>query len=172
MAQTEDRVEVEGLFEAHYADVLAYCARRVGRNEAEDVAGEVFAVAWRRRSEIESATARPWLYGVARGVISNRWRSGRRQHRLVDRLTGTVPLPVDGPDTVVVRREQDRAVMDTLRKLKQTDSEILMLAGWEGLSAPEIAVALGISVSAAEQRLHRAKRRFAQALAAQGGEIE
>lgn len=31
------------VFEVHYDELLAYCARRIGRNEAEDVAAEVFA---------------------------------------------------------------------------------------------------------------------------------
>ena len=38
-----------------------------------------------------------------------------------------------------------------------------MLSAWEELTGPEIAQALGLSVAAAEQRLHRAKRRFANA---------
>ncbi len=46
--------EIEGseafrrLYEAYYPDVLAYCVRRVGRDDARDLAAEVFAVAWRR----------------------------------------------------------------------------------------------------------------------------
>ena len=39
-----------------------------------------------------------------------------------------------------------------------------MLAAWEELTGPEIARALDISVAAADQRLHRAKRRFAKML--------
>ena len=34
------------MYEAYYPDVLAYCARRVNRTDAEDVANEVFAVLW------------------------------------------------------------------------------------------------------------------------------
>lgn len=39
-----------------------------------------------------------------------------------------------------------------------------MLAAWEEMSGPEIAQTLGITVSAAEQRLHRAKKRYARVL--------
>ena len=72
--------------------------------------------------------------------------------------------PMDGPEVVVIRREQDQEVMSILASLRDSDREILMLSVWENLTAPEIAVALGISTSAAEQRLHRAKGRFAKAL--------
>ena len=56
-------------------------------------------------------------------------------------------------------------MLNALRRLKVSDREVLMLASWEELTAPEIAHAVGISVSAAEQRLHRAKKRLAKILA-------
>lgn len=70
------------LFSNHHDELLAYCARRVGRNEAEDVAADVFAVAVRRSDEIDWTTVRPWLFGIARGVLANRWRSLQRRQRL------------------------------------------------------------------------------------------
>lgn len=36
------------LFKSNYDAVLAYCARRIGRDETEDAAAEVFAIASRR----------------------------------------------------------------------------------------------------------------------------
>ena len=157
--------EFTSLYEAHYDEVLAYCIRRIGSSDADEVAAEVFVVAWRRIDEIESETARAWLYGVARGVLANRWRSGQRRTRLVGRLAGlAAPAPVL-PEDNVVRRAEDDEVINALRKLKAADREVLMLASWEELSAPEIAHAVGISVSAAEQRLHRAKKRLAKVLA-------
>lgn len=150
------------MFERHYNEVLAYCARRSTRAEAEDAAAEVFAVAWRRIDDIEWETARPWLYGVARGVMNNRWRSLNRQGRLSARVAALAPTPSDPEDAVVVRRSQDLEVVGVLGSLNPPDQEILKLVAWEELTASEIAVVLDISVSAAEQRVHRAKRRFAK----------
>jgi RNA polymerase sigma-70 factor (ECF subfamily) len=164
MAMTETSTTVEALYGEHYAEVLAYCARRIGRNEAEDVANEVFTIVWRRRDEIQGATARPWLYGIARGVLANRWRSGRRHLQLAGRLSGLAPEADESPEVVVVRREQDQEVLDALRTLSASDQEVLTLSAWEGLSATEIGIALGVKAPAAEQRLHRAKRRLAQTL--------
>ena len=45
------------------------------------------------------------------------------------------------------------------RLLNTPDQEVLMLAAWEELTAPEIAVALSISTSAAEQRHSNSRRR-------------
>ena len=157
---------VGALYAAHYAEVLAYCARRVGRDGADDAASEVFMIAWRRRDEIDWTAARPWLFGIARGVIANGWRSQRRRLRLVGRIGGLAPDSPPAPDVVVVRREEDREVLEALAELGDVDREVLTLSAWEGMSAPEIAAAIGISPSAAEQRLHRAKRRLAKVLGA------
>ena len=161
MAAGDIDARFTSMFERHYNEVLAYCVRRTNRAEADDVTAEVFAVAWRRSAEIEWETVRPWLYGIARGVMSNRWRSLKRQDRLAQRMASMAPASSDGADVVVVRRSQDTEVVGVLQLLKPSDQEILMLAAWEELTAPEVAVVLGISTSAAEQRIHRAKRRFA-----------
>jgi len=152
------------LFLNYYDDVLGYCIRRTDRSEAEDVAAEVYATAWRRIDDLDWDTARPWLFGIARGVLSNQRRSVSRRLRLSQRIGSLAERSVDAPEVVVIRREQDQQVMDTLAEMRNGDREVLMLAVWEELTAPEIATVLDISVSAAEQRLHRAKQRFATAL--------
>lgn len=152
------------IYEAYYPDVLGYCARRVSRSEAEDVANEVFVVLWRRMETFDDGEPLPWLYRVAFGVIRNRRKSMRRRSRLIHRLGTFADVSDEGPDAVLVRREQDRAVIAALESLRPPDQEILPLSTWEELSAREIGTVLDCSVSAAEQRLHRARRRMAKAL--------
>lgn len=138
------------LFLSHYDDVLGYCVRRTMFSEAEDAASEVFAIAWRRIDDLEWDTAAPWLFGIARGVLSNQRRSASRRLGLTMKVGSMDERQVEAPDVVVIRREQDQQVVDVLEGLREGDSEILMLSTWEELSAPEIAIALDISVSAAE----------------------
>lgn len=159
------------LFLSHYDDVLGYCVRRTTFSEAEDVASEVFAIAWRRIDDLDWDTAAPWLFGIARGVLSNQHRSASRRLRLSQKVGSLRADRVEAPDVVVIRREQDQQVVDVLEGLRAADAEILMLSTWEELTAPEIATVLDISVSAAEQRLHRAKQRFASALESASPEI-
>ena len=157
------------LYDEHYDEVHAFCARRVGLDDADDAAAEIFAVAWRRIDEVQTETARGWIFGVARKVVLNQWRSRSRRTRLVERVGGTAVRRTDGPDVVVVRRSQDEAVVAVIEQLRPADKEIIQLAAWEELSGPEIAQVLGISTQAAQQRLHRAKRRLAKRLAAVPG---
>jgi DNA-directed RNA polymerase specialized sigma24 family protein len=79
------------------------------------------------------------------------------------------PAGVDHADRVIQRREpvqpsQGYAVHEALSRLRPNDQEILRLAEWEDLPPRDIAVVLGCSANAASIRLHRAHRRFEEAL--------
>lgn len=51
--------------------------------------------------------------------------------------------------------------------LDPRDREVLLLIAWEGLRQEEVGMVLGVSRQAVATRLHRARKRLAQALAAQ-----
>jgi len=164
-AQSDERLTA--LFDRHYGDVLAYCARRIGRDEADDAAAEVFAIAWRRIDDIDWDTPRPWLLGVARRVLSNRWRSLRRRSSLDKRLSGLASHYADAPEIFVVRREEDREMLAALGRLREPDQEVLRLTAWEDLTAAEVATVLDISTAAAEKRLQRALQRLGRIVRAE-----
>jgi RNA polymerase sigma-70 factor (ECF subfamily) len=63
-----------------------------------------------------------------------------------------------GLPPVAVNDEKD--VQDILRKLPDSDREVLQLRFFAGASMEEIAAGLGIELSAAKMRLLRAKERF------------
>lgn len=156
----EDRFR--DLFERHYREVLRYAVRRVGPDEADDVAEDVFTVAWRR---VEEAPPEPdtlwWLYGVARRVVGNHLRAARRRVRLTARLARS-------------ESEQDRDVVSdpdvlaAFERLSGRDREILRLIAWEGLQPREIGAVLGCAPSSAAVRSHRARRRLAAELERRG----
>lgn len=164
VVEYDNSAKLSMLFQSHHAEVLAYCVRRLGHAEGEDAASEVFAVASRRVDQIDWKTARPWLYGVARGVLANRRRSVHRLGRMSRKLTSLRSSPADPPDEVVIRYAEAQEAIAALRRLRPLDQEILMLSAWEELSAPEIAASLNISVDAAKKRLERAKRRLTRLL--------
>lgn len=150
------------LYEGLYDDVHAFCARRVGWAEADDATADVFIAVWRRIDEPILTTHRAWLFGIARHVVLNRWRTRDRRRKLVDRVRGVRGDTPPEPDVVVVRRAEDDAVLEALNRLSARDQEILRLSTWEELSAPEIAHVLGIRTSAVHQRIGRARRRLEQ----------
>jgi RNA polymerase sigma-70 factor (ECF subfamily) len=153
------------IYEAHYLAVLAYCARRVNRSDAEDVSSEVFTVLWNKMDAFDPDAPLPWLYNVALGTIRNRHRAARRSIALTRKIGGTrSSVGSPAPDVVMVRNEQDEEALRTLARLREPDQEVIRLAVWEEMSAKEIGLVLGCSTSAAEQRHPRAKKRLARKL--------
>lgn len=144
----------------HLGAVSAYLARRVDRDDVEDLAADVFAIAWRKRDAVTPGEELPWLYRIAANVVANH---RRRQAARISFLAG-LRLPDSAPaaEDVVVA---DRALAEAWARLRPRDREVLALAVVDEVPIAEIAVALGVSPNAASIRLHRAKKALAAALA-------
>lgn len=154
------------LYRAHYPALLGYCLRRVHRDHAQDVISEVFTVAWRRRETLpDPEHVLPWLFAVAAKTIANHRRSLRRRTNLLDKVRRSGTRHVPSPELQLVQRSEDAVVLEAVKGLRASDREVMLLSAWEGLSASQIATRFNISVAAAEKRLTRAKRRFADELA-------
>ena len=77
------QLEYERLYRVHAQAVYAYCLRRTTTDEAKDAMADVFVVAWRRFEVMPKGDgALPWLYTVAKNVLSDKQRSARRRERL------------------------------------------------------------------------------------------
>lgn len=151
----------DALFTAHQRHVLAYALRRTRTPaDAEDVAAETFTIAWRKFDAIPSDVPLPWLYAVARRVLANHRRGLGRRERLAALLrVDDVATPMHAGE------DRDRPAFAALGALSPADQEILRLVAWEELGNQAIAAVLGITPNAAAIRLHRARARFADALA-------
>lgn len=144
-----------------YDDLLRYAARRVGVAAAADVVAEVFLTAWRRRNDYDRATARLWLFGVARLVVANTDRATSRAQRLSYRAAEDVADQQDLSDAVLTQLY----VQDLIRQLPAAEAEALRLVAWDGFEAGEAAVIAGCSRATFRVRLFRARRRAAHLLA-------
>jgi RNA polymerase sigma factor (sigma-70 family) len=161
------RARFEQIYAIDYEPVLAFALRRAATAEdAADLMAETFLAAWRRLDDVpDPPESRLWLYAAARRVLANQRRGRQRYQRLAVRLWG---LRADRSDGVPVEDRDTSAVVAAFGRLKREDREVLGLAGWEGLDAAEIARVLACSQGTARVRLHRARRRFARELAAEG----
>lgn len=148
------------MYREHYRQVYAYAVTRAGRDLADDVAGETFLVAWRRIAAVPEA-ALPWLLGVARNVVRERYRDAVRQAGLAAELRAWAEEAGDDIADGVAERA---AVLAALARLPERDRELLTLLAWHGLAARDAARVLGCSTATFFVRLHRARRRLARAL--------
>jgi len=153
---TED--EFSELFRRTAGRVHAYAVRQVGRDAADDLVSETYAVAWRRRDRID-VHALPWLFSVARKVASTMRRSRSRADQLWlsavrDQWRGVTS---ESPESEVVRRD---IALAALAGCSPTDREVLLLTAWDGLAASDAAIVLGCSTRAFTVRLSRARARY------------
>jgi RNA polymerase sigma factor (sigma-70 family) len=147
------------LYEEHAAAIHQYALRRSDRETADEVTARVFLVAWRRRKSVP-AEPLPWLYGVARRVLSEERRGAARRGALRERLFSSEPRR-----SAELAEIPDGELAGALATLSDMDREALLLHYWEELSPEHIAVALGCSRATLAVRLHRARTRLRRALA-------
>ncbi len=169
MTETRDG-RFRALYEGTRPQIIAYALRRTSsRDDAADIVAETFEIAWRRLDDVPAGKAGLlWLYVTARYVLANHGRRLRRR----DEITARLADELRGVSIRVEASDEERLVMRSLLGSLQPDErELLMLAGWEGLSAAEIGRVLGCSPTAARIRLHRARARLKSEMAA-GGPME
>jgi RNA polymerase sigma factor (sigma-70 family) len=159
------RDRFERCFRDHYAQLLAFSMRRVsGREIAEDVVADSFAVAWRRRDRIPDP-ALPWLYAIAAHVVANQRRSNRRRRDLDTRLAHEIAVVASRSDPAESLDRRD-AFSAAFALLAESEREVLRLIAWEGLDTRDAAQVFGCSPGAFRVRLHRARRKLARQLEA------
>jgi RNA polymerase sigma factor (sigma-70 family) len=148
-------------------------AARLGEPQAVDeVMQEVALAAVRQQAPIaDPGKAAPWLYQLAvRQSLLYRRKQGRRR-KLTERYAQRRrPTEHDTryPDPLgwLLSEERRDRVREALARLSRRDAEILMLKYTEDWSYHELAEHLGVSHSAVESRLHRARERLRRELTA------
>lgn len=161
------------LYETHYSPVRHYASACVSAGDVDDIVAETFLVAWRRLDDVPTDWARGWLIGVARNVVRSRQRASRRATAFIDQLTAAPTAEAAGVDEQHIAGQQVASLRSAMATLKQSDQELLVLAGPYEFSLEEIAVAFDITANAAGVRVHRARERLRAAFAKQksdGGE--
>lgn len=144
---------------------------RVGERQAVDeVMQEVALASVAQRSPLNDPTrVGAWLYRLAvRQALLYRRKCGRGR-KLLDRFAGERAAaggPSGDPLDWLLLDERRKLVRDALERLPRRDAEILSLKYTEDWSYRELADRLGISESAVEARLHRARGRLREALTA------
>lgn len=151
LAGRGDRGAFTALFARHGKPVYLYAWGIVrDDSDAEDVAQEVFVVAWRKLTHVRivESSALPWLLVTTRNVARNALRSRRAHLELDDAV-----LPGD-------RTRQDRVeeltwVRQAVSRLGGMDQRVVHLCLVEGYSYAEAADHLGLTTSAVAKRVQR-----------------
>lgn len=164
------------LFDRHHRVVWTYLARVAGRDLADELAADVFVVAFEHRASFDPSrgTFRSWLYGIATNLLRTRLRSERRGRRAFARAARQTDVSND-PIVLVDEANElvttSRAVIDAIGALAQADRELLLLCVWEGLTYVEVADVLQVPVGTVRSRLSRVRVRLRELVASSGQHV-
>jgi len=166
-ARSGDRASLERLLERHERRVYRFGLKMCRDPEAaKDVLQETLIAAARTVKDFRGASSpSTWLYAIARSFcIKERRRSkfAPEHEESIDsagagREVLEIADPARSPDDLLSGRQMERALDKAIAELDPMYREILLLRDVEGLSASEVAEAVGVSVEAVKSRLHRAR---------------
>ena len=149
----------------HVATVMAFGIHRcLSSEDVADLVADTFLAAFRAagRYRVETATAAPWLLGIATRVASNQQRTLVRWLRANRRAAGEPPRftgeEYEAVESAVDAARQTPHVQAALRAMSAGDRKVLELVAYAQLSPSEAALALDISPNAARLRLARARK--------------
>ena len=167
-AQIGDRAAFAALLREHQDEVYTLARRLVGDpHMASDVAQEAMIRAWRALPKFRGdARLSTWLYRI---TVNTAWthkkRAGRHQTTSIDdHLEVAAPVGADHPEMAGELLELRGRLRLALDDLPDAQREVVVLKDIYGWSHGEIAESMGISVTAAKVRLHRARARLARDL--------
>ncbi|MGE3325257.1 MAG: sigma-70 family RNA polymerase sigma factor [Acidimicrobiia bacterium] len=153
-ARDGDRVALEQFVAATQGDVWTFCARMMGRHQADDLTQETFlrAIGTLRTFRGESS-ALTWLLIVARNTCVDTIRRETRRRRIRDRLarygeTGQDP----------VQPEQSVELEELIERLSPDRRLAFVLTQTLGLSYDEAAEVCEVPIGTIRSRVARARQ--------------
>lgn len=154
--------DFHGLYRAHAQHIHRFVLFLGGDPHlADDIVSETFVRLWHVRSRVDLATVRAYLFTIARNLLLHERRGSARR----EALDVSTPDPRPGPyQQADARQELDR-VLTALGELPEIDRAAVLMRADDGVSYEDIARALGITVSAARVKVHRARLKLAAARA-------
>jgi len=148
--------------------VVAVAQASVGAQDAEDMAQDVFAEAWRSIDMLRSPeNFKAWLVGITRHVCIYRLRRRTREEEVYSDLydmekAKQADEPTQGDSAE--HREHISSLKEAVDALPETYRRVVLMRYMAGMDLYNIAQALGISRTACDKRLTRAKQRLKDAL--------
>lgn len=165
------------IYERYYPGILRFLTRLVGKDEAEDVAQEVFLRVDRGLEDFRGdAALGTWIYRIARNAALDRLRSRPTWDESARELRahGSDEDPADicsrlpdeqaSIERYLIGKEMSECIRGRVESLPESYRRVLVLSDLAGMTNAEIASALEATEGAVKIRLHRARARLREDL--------
>ena len=141
--------------------ILRTLAGRACREDVEELCADVFVALWRHADTLDPEQGiRPWLAASARNKATD-WL---RRQRISDPIPEDAPAPSPGPEELAQRRDQSARLWAAVDALGEPDRTLFIRYYYDGDKLKNIAAELGLTQTAAKQRLFRGRKALKAAL--------
>jgi RNA polymerase sigma-70 factor (ECF subfamily) len=174
-ARAGDRRALEALLSRHQRRVYRFGLKMCRDPEdAKDVLQETLLAVARNVKDFRGASSvSTWLYTIARSFCIKKRRRSKFAPEQEESLDARGPGlearqiedPMRGPEDELAGRQIESALERAIGGLEPMYREVLVLRDVEGLTAPEVAEVMGLTVEAVKSRLHRARVAVREAVA-------
>lgn len=148
----------------HAPSVARYVASLGVRDGVEEVVQDTFVRAFGSLDAFRGdSSLRTWLFTIARRLVLDRRRSGRRQRDTTELQDGDASTEYDALDTLIAEEAQWK-MRHAIGRLTATQREVFMLRVNDGMSYKEIAEVVGTTEGAARVHYHNALRQVKETL--------
>jgi RNA polymerase sigma-70 factor (ECF subfamily) len=160
------------IVELHHKPLISFIARYTGdRDSAEDIAQEVFLRVFKAAKDYKpQAKFRTWLFTIATNLCLNELRKNKSSPKLVDlsylhEQEYPIAAPAAfSPEKAAQDAELSAAVHKAIQSLPENQRIAILLRQYNDFSYAEISEMLGISTSAVESLIQRARQNLKRSL--------
>ena len=150
----------EALYLSHHTWLLGWLYRRLGCSDTSaDLAHDTFLRLLRKSDAPNIKEPRAYLSTVAHGLVVNHWRRKDIEKAYLKALAARPEPLAPSPEERELVIEALKAAVAILDGLPQRAREIFMLSQMDGLTYPQIAQRLGITVNIVQKDMIKAMSR-------------
>lgn len=154
-----DQRAAQKLLQDYYHRVRRFVLTKVPSDDVDDVVQRVLEKVHKNQEQFRAdAKFKTYVTSIARYTIAEYYR--RRDRQPVSPLESSVHDLGGGQLTKLVDRQQQRILLEALRRLRLDDQILLELQFWEKMTGPELAQVFGAKETTIRSRLRRARERL------------
>jgi RNA polymerase sigma-70 factor (ECF subfamily) len=159
-ARAGDPAAWDILFRRYQLPLYVYVFELARDEQASlDIVQETFIAATRHLGSLrEDGKFGSWLFGIAHQKVVQRWRKQGRENAALEEVATAPSEFEDDPAELLIRAEQEAAVMKLLDELPAVQRSVLLLHFIEDFPLEDIAAVTGAALGTVKSRLHYGKK--------------
>lgn len=155
------KIDIDKMIDYFYGYVYIIVKNGVSiaitNEDIEEIISDVFVAIWKNsRDLLKTTEIKPYLTGIAKNVIRNKYRNTELNFSISDyeeNLVDTCNI-----EKITEENEQNKVIFNTLKTVKTKEYEIFIMFYYESKSVKEIAKVLNLSISNVKTTLHRVRK--------------